>query len=654
MFKILCINFLIISTLVSSDLLEKITVTTGTRTAKILEDSPVKTQVVSSKEIQKMHATDVAEAIEYIPGILIKETHGKQGKGVWIQGLNSDRVLILKDGEPMTSSIGSTVDLSQLNINNIQKIEILKGATSALYGSSAMGGVVNIISKKAKKGISHSLAFESGTFANKGAKQLGLALFRASSQYKDDNISYSINFENKYESGIKLQEGNTYDLPQLNKISINGEFNFLNDYNIYIKPEFYKEDTSKPYTSFSPGIGTIKEEKIEDAYKYRFTVGGKYDFANESKLKFSTFFEKYVDDSSQDKVDTSYIDQLREAKISLFQSQIQFDTFLGEDHLITTGFSTNNENLEQTITKNTNSSSITSNELEENAKKSSLDYYIQDDWFINDDLELVYGTRYQYDSDFGAYNSPKLNLMQSVYLKNNHRLNIRLSYGNGYKVPNLKERFFLFDHSSLGYKVQGNKDLVPESSNSYQLGSELIKKGNYTLSLNFYYNDIKKLIETVKNEQLSQESGLNIYEYKNINNAYTQGYEFQYDFNINKNINIDGGYTYLNAKNKQTNKYLISRPKNQFKTRINFKHKKYLFVVSYSRSSKIFVDEDNLITSPKEERIDLKLTKQVSKLFKLYGGVSNVFDEHTDPNNHINDERTKRPRYMYLGMKYNF
>ncbi|NOY84144.1 MAG: TonB-dependent receptor [Nitrospirae bacterium] len=129
-------------------------VITGTRTEKKLLETPVRTEVVTREEIEQSHARDLKEALEDVPGLILRRTHGKQGESVGMQGFDADRILILLNGERLSATAGSTVDLTQIGTADIERIEIVKGATSALYGSEAMGGVINVITRKPKKPFS--------------------------------------------------------------------------------------------------------------------------------------------------------------------------------------------------------------------------------------------------------------------------------------------------------------------------------------------------------------------------------------------------------------------------------------------------------------------------------------------------------------------
>ena len=122
-------------------------VVTGTRTAKLLSDSPVLVDVINGETIAKISHGTLAQALNYIPGVVVKRSV-KDGYNIQMQGFDGDHVLVLIDGQPIISPTGSSADLDQVPASNIAQIEIIRGAASVMYGSSAMGGVINIITHK--------------------------------------------------------------------------------------------------------------------------------------------------------------------------------------------------------------------------------------------------------------------------------------------------------------------------------------------------------------------------------------------------------------------------------------------------------------------------------------------------------------------------
>lgn len=646
--------FIIAFSSINAEVLDAIIVNTGTRTNKLLSDAPVKTEVVTSKDIEDVHAKNVSEALQHIPGLLIKETHGKQGDGVWIQGLNSDRVLILIDGQSMTSPTDQTVDLSQLSVSDIERIEIIKGAASALYGSQAMGGIINIITKRPKTGFSAQTEAELGSYGYNKANNTPVSLLRFSSTYKDDKVLASFFMDYNHDSGVKLKDTYTYTLPEADKINLNGEIRFLGNTEFYIKPRIFLERTTKPYTSYIPGIGDREEEKIEDVQKYRLTLGSETKSANGDKLSTNVFAERYISDSKQDITKTSYVDQHREASIDLVQAEMQYDTDIMESQLVTFGLLARYQQLLQDSYQQSATTLTHTNEMGDGAKSHALEGYVQDDWFMLNELELIPGVRYQYDSDFGSYVSPKISMLYTPYQSGKKQLNIRTSFGNGYRAPSLKERFFIFDHSQLGYVVEGNPNLAPETSKSYQVSFEWIEENSFSTSVNFYYNDITNLIDTAINVLKSEViPDYDVYDYQNIGKALTYGSEIEGSLYFLKYFTLNGGYTYLYAEDLETKKYLPNRAEHQFKAllRADMQKTQIQFLGTYE--SEQYSDYDNLYKSPEEWIVNASLTRHVTKLFDIYGGIDNLFNMYQDTSNE-NDLRTKHPRYVYLGARYKF
>ncbi len=122
-------------------------VVTGTRTAKLLSNSPVLVDVIDGEIMAKVSQGTLAQALNYIPGVVVKRS-AKDGYNIQMQGFDGDHVLVLIDGQPIISPTGSSADLDQVPASNIAQIEVIRGAASVMYGSSAMGGVINIITKQ--------------------------------------------------------------------------------------------------------------------------------------------------------------------------------------------------------------------------------------------------------------------------------------------------------------------------------------------------------------------------------------------------------------------------------------------------------------------------------------------------------------------------
>ena len=139
-------------------------VVTGTRSPKALYASPVNVEIIEPATIERLSRGTLRQLLEVMPGVVVTRSR-KDGYNIQLQGFSADRVLVLMDGQPLISPTGSAVDLDQISVNNIKQIEIVRGAASVLYSSSAMGGVINIITEAPKKGTVR-VTLEANSYAN--------------------------------------------------------------------------------------------------------------------------------------------------------------------------------------------------------------------------------------------------------------------------------------------------------------------------------------------------------------------------------------------------------------------------------------------------------------------------------------------------------
>ncbi len=629
-------------------------VITGTRTEKLLLEAPVRTAVVSREEIAKTHARDLKEALEDVPGLLLKPILGKSGFEVWLQGFNADRVLVVLDGEPITPSTGSTVDLSQIGTADIERIEIVKGATSALYGSNAMGGVINVITRKPLRALTYSLTVDGGSYGSKNlsgnssdrvARRLAanLAIKRASGYLQ-------LNADLRAKKGYTL-DPNTFrsegESGRKSNLDLRLAWTPDDHTEIYITPRYYREDISNNISSFAPGVGEIKLKKNENARRLHTTAGAVHVLPSGGRLRGWVLQDTWRDVTQQDAIATPVVEQERNAQIDLYRAELQWDQPWGKHHVFTSGLLLGQATLDQYQDRVGETRAI---EVA-GAQQRNTEAYLQDDIFIGEQWEIVPGIRLQDDSDFGFYAAPKINAMFSPDWFDDVTTNVRIGVGRGYRVPNLKERFFVFDHSQLGYMILGSDALQPERSDSYQLGIEFARPGDFRVDLTLFHNRIKNLIDTRINPDKSAQAGLNIFDYQNFARALTQGVELSGNLYLGR-FAFKGGYTLLDAKDRDTRKTLKQRPRHQIKWGVDWENKAWgtLLTLRSVYQSKEFFDADNQLQSPAWNTWDLKLTQALGNGFKVFGGIDNLSDQHRDPNV-INDNRPMAGRLVYFGVR---
>ena len=633
-------------------------VVTGTKTERKLLDVPVRTEVVTKQEIVKTHARDLSEALRHQPGLLLKEIHGKSGSQVWLQGMDADRVLVLINGRPVSASTGSSVDLSQLAVGDIDHIEIVKGAVSALYGSSAMGGVVNIITRRPTEPFKYTFVVDAGSH---GEKNLGDKTDLSS---RHALLDLAMN-KNAWSSRIaaELRDNDGFDLDKSTfsfegdkgpKYNLNGELAYKTSSGgeISLAPAFYHEDLERNFGTFVPGVGQIKKEKREEVKRQTGTLAFKQPLKEGAKLSGYLIHENFDDITEQDVLSTSAVDQRRVANFSFDKTELQWDKPAGDNQLWTLGLVGFQGDLKQHQDRIEGAQIIEVDEITSGADRQNIEAYFQNDIFLGD-WELLPGLRFQDDSDFGKYSAPKLNLMMSPSWWPKLETRLRFGVGRGYRVPNLKERFFIFDHSGLGYMVLGNPNLTPEKSDSFQAGIEISQGNGFRAEFSVFHNDIKDLIDTDRDAEQSAAQGLNIFNYVNIAKARTQGADLILDHHFNSSISANLGYSYLDAIDRATGNDLTERPDHQLKLGVDWRFPQWGTEISLrgSYQSKEFVDGANLIVSPQWTTFDLKFNQPYQDHLTFFIGIDNVTDEHRDPALGGEDFRPKKGRFIYAGVR---
>ncbi|WP_022940410.1 TonB-dependent receptor plug domain-containing protein [Psychromonas hadalis] len=637
---------------------EETLVITGTKTERRLVDSPVRIEVVTAQELKNSHARDLAEALQNVPGVVLKPIHGKSGQEVWLQGFDADRVLVLIDGKPVSASTGASVDLSQIAVADVAHIEIVKGSVSALYGSSAMGGVINVITKRAKIGTSYKVTLDSGTH---GEQNVGDSPFNNS--HANFFISHNsgrwfgqLMADLRYKQGTDL-DNSTWafegDAGTKSNLSAQLGYRFATGAELMIAPSYYHEDINKNFSSYVPGIGEVKKEKLEEAKRKSISISFDTPLFEKGELSAWYMFENFTDSTDQDILSTGYIDQSRLGESQFNKGEVQFDHPLGDNQLLTFGIVGLQNSLSQTQAKRTADEVVIVDEMQGEKTRSSVEFYAQNDIFIGDELELLPGIRYQNDSDFGSHIAPKINLMYSPNWLD-QQMKFRVGIGSGYRVPTLKERHYIFDHSALGYMVIGNPDLTPETSTSLQVGAEYNYNDNFHADINFFYNDIKNLISTELDEQDSNATGLSIYKYSNIGKARTQGIDITSGYAFTESLSSNISYTYLDAINLEIDKQLTQRPRHQAKFKVNYQVQPIntLFSLYGNYQSEQFVDADNNIISPAYSTFDFKINTDISNSLTLFMGIDNLMGTTRDVPLTGDDFRPESGRFIYLGVRF--
>jgi outer membrane receptor for ferrienterochelin and colicins len=629
-----------------------------------VDDTPIHTEVITSKQLEFMQAKVLTEALRYSSGLKVQQTV-KKGSKLTIQGIDANYVLILKDGLPFVSPTGSRTDLSQISLAGIDRIEIIKGSGSALYGSSAMGGVVNLISRDSdvsqveidlKQGVYKSgtdvFNQESSLYVNKvlGRSKISTQIFNkktpeidlndateAADGAKQDLTNIELRFDQRH--GGEAGEGAS-------------SFVRLN----YMRDE--KIQTHDPVTY--PGQGSFNNEYQTLSNKTTIDAGiNQFKFEGLDQGSVNLRYENYSEQSGYRDDLKGELNQ-REVDIALFKIDSQFNS--------PSYYSQYQNFLSYGISAQLNS--MTQNKLEgiteiDDKETSTIEAYTQNHLMTANHGEFVPGIRVQHDSDFGFYPNMKMNWMKDVNLIDGIESKLRLSYGQGYRTPDLKQRFYLFDHSNLGYIIQGNEDLEPEESDNYNM-TLTFRKDNARLEYSAFYNKYRNKIETVSNGTVNN---IQQFQYKNVGEAITKGQELSLVFHPIENMYWKQSINYLIAENLETGKRLEGQSLWSYKTQFNYSitHKLIMSLYGsieydtyngqYDSDDDGIEDTDRRAVSDIVEIWDIKASYRIINQVNLYTSIDNLFDSKKSINFDTLaeiDERTIKSRTFNFGINVIF
>jgi len=595
-------------------------VVTGTRTEKTLANTPVLTRVISSTQLLQNDFENIMDALEYtIPGLQFNSD--PRGDNIRIQGLENKYILILVDGERLSATPGGPIDFERLSMSNVKQIEVIKGAASALYGSSAIGMTINIITKtperklegwaKARYSRFNDLVLDAsvGTaYKNITSQTLfyrnsydGYDLTPESPQAYTKNPGENMNIEQK----LGWSNNNT-------KITASGTL-YLREMK---NPPESKEE--KHYKSDNKTIRTVIEQKLGEYNEVKASYYG----------DFYTRKTKYENKKESKKNATSHIQTLRLMDIYSPLDNLQA-VFGGE-------FNWNKDYNEMQY-----------GEEIQTRKVNDINGFGQFDWQIMPLVNLVGGFRYTHHSVFGNAFSPKLNVMVSP-----GDWRFRGGYSRGFKAPDATELYSDFMMGDVSHNI-GNPDLKSEKSNYFYFSSEY-RYQRFNASIDIYQNNIDNKIQSAY-VQVIDENGIESTEmrYSNVDKARIRGIEVSLDYNPIRQLYLHGSYAYTDAKDLNTDLQLKGNTRHAMSCNATYKDRLFKrdFSVSLAGhwSSPKINDTERITIDPETGETIQTITTSSQSAFSLWkitvlytpwkkgdmqvnvsGGIQNIFN-YTDP-----------------------
>lgn len=663
---------------------------------------PASTQIITSSDIKKSGATNVRDAITDFANITMTKKVRGGGHEIIVRGMSTDKSLIMVNGHRVAneadgSGLGNANALDRINVDNIEKIEIVKGPSSALYGSEAMGGVINIITKSSKEAeVRTGLVNSSEDFTNWWHLDSGeIGKFSATLDMRFNKI--------RRDGDDTDFLTDSFGTAQTYNFNANYHFNDHNYLNFYVdhytqnlKRDLYthKRDNIKvnfPEKMRPMGQASMTGEgSMEDAlanYHYKQQTYGlswngktarndwqiqtylsKFDW--ESDIRYSgmqfkghvpaglspmtgrrwdSIFKGFmVGDSGEYKNDVN----VNSNKIFVIEGRNS--TKINDNHRITYGA----EYIKNTV-KGTNFGddnqfgvthigSVSKNGVTKEISEKEIDTYaayLQDEinygkWFI------VPAIRYDHHENFGSHTSPKLGLTY----KANDTFRVKANYGKGFKAPTIQNLYCkLVTHMGQAgiITVNPNANLRPETSNSWDVGVEK-EWGKISTSLVYFDTKLENMITT---EKIFDK----IYRCINVGNVRVKGIEHTLGYELNPMWKFKVNSTWLDAVNKDKNQPLPQRSRLSQIYSLSFDDGKDIGwsavlwdELNYKYVTPVTVN-GNTVAGPKKtyNLLNFTLTRKINKDTKIYGSVQNIFDK-------VDSDCDLDGRYWSLGWEHKF
>lgn len=492
-------------------------VVTSMRSGYLLRDVPVSTEVISKKEISSSGAITVDEIMSQRAGV--SSSVNVDGGAIFnLLGLDSRYILVLKNGQPITGRFNNRVDLSQISLNRVQKIEITKGPGSALYGTDAMGGIINIITDD-DSSEEYNLSYRATTFGS----NLSQIKTEPINNVLSGNIVYPIkNFiiysDITFQNFFKGQQFEYISADEIDKTNTNTELRWiLNNRHLFFLniQTFNQNDNGSTRTAFGDVLFNnstkIARSQVSFKYDWNYSENAKL----EQSFRISNYRRNYSVINKDNEIYKKDLTKEKdiEYEVMYTKSYPKFNLVYGMEF-------SRPEYISDRI--------IGGNQL-----FYQNGVFIQTDIDIFENIDFVTGIRVDRFQDTVVV-SPRL----AISYKSKNNLKFRGAYGSGFRSPSFMESLIDWEHVQFDYRVIGNQNLKPEVSKGLTLGAEYTNNSNFQLSILIYKNNFKNLIE-----DYSIEPG--VLSYRNISIAKFSGFELTSKWAIGSKASLSNTYNYV-------------------------------------------------------------------------------------------------------------
>lgn len=557
-------------------------VVTATRTELTAKEVPQSVEVITKEEIQNIGASNAREALRLAANVEVPEAR-TMDSNISIRGSGTNDVLVLLNGRripgegSLSSAGGNNYVLSRINVNNIERIEIVRGPAGALYGSDAQAGVINIITRKPEKqsatiGVTTSDREMSNYYHFDSGKEGKLsATFDAS--FTKTRF--------KWWDGAGMS--NFYGPKQFYSLDVDYEMDDNNKLNLYLD---YEND-DQAYIMNMRGQEMYRNRRVD-----KKTAALTYTGNNENS-NYSANFTYGILKKGNDSKDDEY---------KFWSADVRDSIKLDDNNRLTVGA--------EILRHDQDASDIT---------KDTTEYavYLQDELKVGEKLLVIPSVRFNHHDFYGSETTPNIGTTYSF----TDSQRIKLNYGEGYRAPSIKE-LYTEGSTMMGGQIISNPNLKPETSKGYEISYEQ-EFGDTETKLTYFKNEKEDAIE-------QRQIRPGIYQYVNISETTTEGVEFEIKKPLGNGFALVGNYAYLDAMDKENNTRLDWSARNTYTLKLEWIEpvKQEWSVMAWNKwysdykYEGISGDEAN----GSFNTFNFVINKRWGDKYRAYVGMDNIFD----------------------------
>ncbi|HEK0586104.1 TPA: ligand-gated channel protein [Proteus mirabilis] len=630
---------------------ERLLVTTASGFKQTVEDAPASVSVVTREQLETKSYRDVTDALKDVPGVLV--TGGGSSSDISIRGMDPKYTMILVDGKRVASretrpnSDNSGIEQGWLPpLPAIERIEVVRGPMSSLYGSDAMGGVINIITRKAQKEWNFSLRGDTTLTERKNEGNTGQGSFYAAGPLIDNVLGLKLQGQYSHRGEDRRVDGYNRQITA----SGGGTLSWTPDEKNTVEFEFKKDNQHRDSrVGYSKSAELVKGKAPQSSFTdyefthYALTHDGVYDFGT-----MNTYVQR--DESRNPSRKMDYDD-------TTVRNQT---VFMFGDHMLSVGGQYRYEELKDE-----------GNKLKGNNKldRYSWALFAEDEWTLTNDFALTAGLRMDKDENFGTHWTPRVygvwHLADEWTLKG--------GVSTGYRSPDLRQATATWGQVTGGGRLDGvifgNPDLKPEKSVTEEIGIIWDNRDNLTASLTIYNTDFKdkimekRVCDKDSSKPCTADNGFgHVYDFvskrENVDKANMRGVEVTANWIISPEWNLAANYTFTDTEQKSGDfkgKPLNKQPRHMANATLNWETTPEMETwarINFRGKTSDYLSRTSMAKStPSYTFVDVGTSYSLTKQLNLIGGVYNVFDRRIERDNYGS---TLEGRRYNIGLNYNF